>query len=64
MEDPKYNVLIKDYSKYIMLLLTEIIESKSYISKTFENISLAKQDLDKNLPKLIFVDVDLPDSNR
>jgi two-component system nitrogen regulation response regulator NtrX len=63
MEDLKYDILIIDDSKYIKNLMTEIIESRGLTCRAVENISLAMQELDKNQPKLIFLDVNLPDSN-
>jgi len=63
MEDPQYDILIVDDSKYIKMLLTEIIESKGYTCRAVENISLAMEELDTCLPKLILLDVNLPGSN-
>ena len=44
-------------------MLTEIIESKGFTSRAVENISLAMQELENYIPKLIFLDIHLPDSN-
>jgi DNA-binding response OmpR family regulator len=63
MEDLKYDILIIDDSKYIKKLLTEIIESRGFTCRAVENISLVLQELDRYAPKLIFLDVNLPDSN-
>ena len=63
MGDSKYDILIIDDSKYLIRLLAEIIKSNGYTCKAVENISLAMQELDKCIPKLIFLDVNLPDSN-
>jgi DNA-binding response OmpR family regulator len=63
MEDFNYDILIIDDSKYINKLLTEIIESKGYKCKTVENTSLAMKELEFYLPKLVLLDVNLPDSN-
>ena len=63
MEDLQYEILIIDDSKYIKMLLTEILESKGYTCRAVENISLAMEELDTCLPKLIFLDVNLPGSN-
>ncbi|MFX0003172.1 MAG: PleD family two-component system response regulator [Candidatus Hodarchaeota archaeon] len=63
MEDSNYDILIIDDSQYIKRLLTQIIELKGFTCKSVENISLAMQELEYNLPKLIFLDVNLPDSN-
>ncbi len=63
MEDLKYDILIIDDSKYIKKLVTEIIESRGFTCRAVENISLAMQELDRYQPKLIFLDVNLPDSN-
>jgi len=63
MEDPQFDILIVDDSKFMIKLLTEIIESKGYSCRSVDNISLAMKELDKDLPKLIFLDVNLPGSN-
>ncbi|MFX0006770.1 MAG: PleD family two-component system response regulator [Promethearchaeota archaeon] len=63
MEVPKYDILIIDDSKYIKLLLTEIIELKGFTCRTVDNISLAMRELENYLPKLILLDVHLPDSS-
>ena len=63
MEEPQYDILIVDDSKFIIKLLTAVIELKGYSCRYVNNILLAFEELDKNLPKLIFLDINLPDSN-
>ena len=63
MEEPQYDILIVDDSKFIIKLLTAVIELKGYSCRSVNNILLAFEELDKNLPKLIFLDINLPDSN-
>ncbi|MEE9377179.1 MAG: response regulator [Candidatus Lokiarchaeia archaeon] len=52
-----------DDSKLIRKLLTEILESKGYTCSAVNNFSKAKEELNKCKPKLIFLDVNLSDSN-
>lgn len=63
MEVLQYDILIIDDSKFIIKLLTEIIELKGFSCRSVENTSLATIELNKYLPKLIFLDINLPDSN-
>ncbi|MFW9971432.1 MAG: PleD family two-component system response regulator [Candidatus Odinarchaeota archaeon] len=63
IRDFKYDILIIDDSLFIKKLLTEIIELKGYTCKTVNKISLAMQELETYLPKLILLDVNLPDSS-
>ncbi|UCC20082.1 MAG: response regulator [Promethearchaeota archaeon] len=63
MEEPQYDILIVDDSKFIIKLLTDILKLKGYSCRSVKNITLAMKELDKSLPKLIFLDVNLPDSN-
>lgn len=63
MEEPQYDILIVDDSKFIIKLITEIIESKGFLCRIVENISLAMKELNEYLPKLIFLDVNLPGLN-
>jgi len=59
----EYNILIIDDSLFLIALLKEIIKSKGLTCKTIENISEAKEVLNNHIPKIIFSDVNLPDSN-
>ena len=59
----EYDILIVDDSRFIITLLKEIIKSKGFTCKAVENISKAKEKLNNHIPKLIFLDVNLPDSN-
>jgi len=63
MEEPQYDILIVDDSEFIKKILTEIIELKGYSCRSVKNISFAMKELNKFLPKLIFLDVNLPDSS-
>jgi two-component system phosphate regulon response regulator PhoB/two-component system alkaline phosphatase synthesis response regulator PhoP len=63
MEDSKYDILIIDDSEYIIKLLKQIIKSKGYSCKAVENLSIAMDELNLHLPKLIFLDVNLPESS-
>ncbi|MFX0020712.1 MAG: PleD family two-component system response regulator [Candidatus Hermodarchaeota archaeon] len=63
MEDSKYDILIIDDSKYIEKLLTIIIKSKGYSCKAVESTYSAMKELEAHIPKLILLDVNLPDSN-
>ncbi|HDZ18409.1 MAG TPA: response regulator [archaeon] len=59
----EYDILIIDDSKYVIDFLTKIINIKGYTCKSVYNISKAKKELEVFKPKLIFLDVNLPDSN-
>ncbi|MFX1418933.1 MAG: two-component system response regulator [Promethearchaeota archaeon] len=63
MEEPQYDILIVDDSKFIVQLLKDIIKLKGYSCRSVKNTTLAMKELNKNVPKLIFLDVNLPDSN-
>ncbi len=58
-----YDILIIDDSKYIVALLNEIIKSKGFTCKAVNNTSEAIEELDKHIPKLVFLDVNLPDAS-
>ena len=63
MENSQYDILIVDDSKFIIELLSKIIQLKGYTFKAVDRFSKAKSELANNQPKLIFLDVNLPDSN-
>ncbi|MFX1329224.1 MAG: two-component system response regulator [Promethearchaeota archaeon] len=52
-----------DDSKFIIALLKDIMKSKGFTRKVVENTSKAKEELNNHIPKLVFLDVNLPDSN-
>ena len=58
-----YDILIVDDSKYIIELLTQIIKTKGFCCKSVSNFLDAERELKEHSPKLIFLDVNLPDSN-
>ena len=58
-----YDILIIDDSKYIIELLTQIFTLKGYICKAVRNFSSAIKELNSNKPRLIFLDVNMPDIN-
>ena len=58
-----YDILIVDDSKYIIELATQIIRSKGFICKAVNNLLEAEREFMFHSPKLIFLDVNLPDSN-
>lgn len=59
----QFDILIIDDSKFIIELLTDIIESKGFTCKAVENLSSAMDELNNNVPKLMFLDVNLPGAN-
>lgn len=59
----EYDILIVDDSRFIIALLKEIIKSKGFTCKAVENTSEAIEELNNHIPKLLFLDVNLPDSN-
>lgn len=59
----EYDILIVDDSRFIITLLKEIIKLKGFTCKAVESISEAKEELNNHIPKLLFLDVNLPDSN-
>jgi CheY-like chemotaxis protein len=63
LENSYYDILIVDDSKFIIELLTHILEMKGYICRAVDNFSEAMEELRNHLPKLIFLDVNLPGSN-
>ena len=60
--DYQHDILIVDDSKLITKLLTEIIKSKGYTCRAVNSFSKAKEELNKHKPKLIFLDVNLPEN--
>jgi len=59
----QYDILIVDDSKFIIELLTDIIQSKGFTCKSVENLSSAMDELNNRVPKLIFLDINLPGAN-
>ncbi|MHA1985338.1 MAG: response regulator [Promethearchaeota archaeon] len=60
MHHTEYDILIIDDSKYINDLLKKILHFKGYSCKSVSNTSDAIIELGKNKPKLILLDVNLP----
>jgi len=58
-----YDILIIDDSKYIIELLTQIFALKEYTCKAVRDFSTAMNELNNNKPKIIFLDVNMPDIN-
>ena len=58
-----YDILIIDDSKYIIELLTQIFTLKGYSCKAVRDFSSAMNELNNNKPRLIFLDVNMPDIN-
>ncbi len=58
-----YDILIIDDSKFIIKLLTEIITLRGYTCKAVGNFPNAMKELNSAKPKLIFLDVNMPDLN-
>ena len=58
-----YDILIIDDSKYIIELLTQIFTLKEYTCKAVRDFSTAMNELNNNKPKIIFLDVNMPDIN-
>jgi len=58
-----YDILIVDDSKYIIELLTQIFTLKGYKCKAVSDYSSAMDELNNNKPRLIFLDVNMPDIN-
>jgi len=58
-----YDILIIDDSKYIIELLTQIFTLKEYSCKAVRDFSSAMNELNNNKPRLIFLDVNMPDIN-
>ena len=58
-----YDILIVDDSKYIIELLTKIFTLKGYSCKAVSDFSGAMEQLNDNKPRLIFLDVNMPDIN-
>ena len=56
----KYDILIIDDSKYIIELITKILQFKGFTCKSVNNTSEALEELKKHQPKLILLDVHLP----
>lgn len=63
MEPSQYDILIIEDSKYIIELLTDIITSKGFSCKAARNFPEAMEELNTIKPKLIFLDVNMPDLN-
>lgn len=62
-EISQYDILIIDDCNYISELLTEIIKSKGYSCKAVNNFPNVMKELNSYKPKLIFLDVNMPDLN-
>lgn len=58
-----YDILIIDDSKYIIELLTQIFTLKGYSCKAVRDFSGAMNELNNHKPKIIFLDVNMPDLN-
>ena len=58
-----YDILIIDDSKYIIELLTQIFTSKGFTCNAVRDFSSAMNELNNNKPRLIFLDVNMPDIN-
>ena len=58
-----YDILIIDDSKYIIELLTQIFTLKGYTCKAVRDFSSAMNELNNYKPKIIFLDVNMPDLN-
>jgi len=63
LEKKDFDILIIDDSKYVIDFLTKFIELKGYTCKAVYEASKAIEILNLYSPKLIFLDVNLPDSN-
>jgi DNA-binding response OmpR family regulator len=57
---PEYDILIIDDSKYIIELVEKILKFKGYTCKSVFDTSKAIEELSKYKPKLILLDVHLP----
>lgn len=62
-EHIEYDILIVDDSKYIIDFLTKIIKIKGFTCRAVDTVPKAMEELNIHKPKLIFLDVNLPDSN-
>ncbi|MFX1338695.1 MAG: PleD family two-component system response regulator [Promethearchaeota archaeon] len=58
-----YDILIVDDSKYIIELLTKIFTLKGYKCNAVRDYPSAMNELNNNKPRLIFLDVNMPDIN-
>ena len=64
MKPSQYDILIVEDSKYIIELLFDIIISKGFSCKAARNFPEVMAELNKKKPpKLIFLDINLPDLN-
>lgn len=63
IEKKDYDILIIDDSKYVIDFLTKFIELKGFTCEGVYEASKAIETLNLFIPKLIFLDVNLPDSN-
>ena len=58
-----YDVLIVDDSSSMGFLLTDIITTKGHSAKWVNNFQHAMEELNKHKPKVILLDVNMPDLN-
>jgi len=63
IESSQYDILIIDDSKSIIKLITDIIASKGFSCKAARNLPEAMDALNACIPKLILLDVNMPDLN-
>ncbi len=59
----RYDILIVEDSSMICNLLMEVFEKKGFTCLAVESSLDALKELEKNTPKLILLDVHLPDAN-
>ncbi len=63
MDKSEYDVLIIDDSKYVIDFMEKFLGYKGYSSKAVNSTLQATEELKVNKPKLIILDINLPDSN-
>ncbi len=62
-EHYEFDILIIDDSKFVIDSLTKFIELKGFTCRAVDTIPKAMEILNLHKPQLIFLDVNLPDSN-
>jgi len=63
MNKSDYDILIIDDSKYVIDFMERFLEHKGFSSKAVNSTLQASEELKFNKPKLIILDINLPDSN-